>query len=278
MTAQTQVIQTQQNTSVQNNNPVKAVASDALKKLLLSKEDQVSNLLNAALRKTEPGFAEKLIGAFYLTVMRDEKLRASSSHSMVKALYFCAEKALLPISGKIWLVPFKGECTPVIGVQGYRELLRRNPQVIKVTTDIVTQVEKDNGDFRVTSGTTPHIHHVPNIFEKSPVIATYATAEIRGTAEKVFRICSIREINEAKKCNPGSENPKSVWNKSPNEMMRLVPLRKLAKELMVEKESDFLEEDNAPQYSDNVVPFVPSANYNPQSAPDYDYDYEGYPS
>lgn len=98
--------------------------------------------------------------------------------------------------------------------------------------------------------------------------------------EKVFRICSIREINEAKKCNPGSENPKSVWNKSPNEMMRLVPLRKLAKELMVEKESDFLEEDNAPQYSDNVVPFVPSLNYSAQSVPDYDYnhDYEGYPS
>lgn len=255
MTTQTQVIQTQQNTPVQsNNNPVKAVASDPLKKMLLSKEDQVSNLLNAVLRRTEPGFAEKLIGAFYLTVMRDDKLRASSSHSMVKALYFCAEKALLPIGGKIWLIPFKGECTPIIGVQGYRELLRRNSQVIRVGGDIV----KKNDEFSYSSGTNPHIHHVPNIFEESAIIGAYAYAEIKGSDHCAIRFCTKQDIDKAKSESKSADRENSIWKKHTDEMTRLVPLRKLAKELMVEKESDFLEEDATIQYSDNVVPFTPS--------------------
>lgn len=241
---------------IHNNIPIQNKDNtDPLRTMLLSKQNQVSNVLSAVLKKTDPGFAEMLISTFYLTIMRDNKLRNTSSTSMVRALYFCAEKALLPISGKIWLIPFKGECTPIIGVQGYRELIRRNPRVIRLEANIVR--EKDS--FTYISGTNPRIDHVPDISEPCEIIGAYAYAEIKGSAHCTIRFCNKDDIEKSRAESKSAKNEGSIWQKYPEEMTRLIPLRKLAKELIVEKEIthpeevyiDYNNDNDLTQYSDN---------------------------
>jgi hypothetical protein len=75
-------------------------------------------------------------------------------------------------------------------------------------------------------------------------------------------------------------SPKEFTKISSN-WYKVLPLRKLGKELGVDVEDDGVNSSDSTNenkaYSDNVVPFVPSPNYSAQNMPDYDYnhDYEG---
>lgn len=230
-------IQTQTDNNKQyksyNSSNTSLIEANTLEKILFGKEIQVKALLESVMRRADPIFMENLIRAFHITIMRDDKLRQTSKESIVKALYFCAEKALLPTGGKVWLLPYKGQCSAQIGVQGYRELLRRNPQIIRVGGDLVR--EKD--EFNYTSGTNPSIHHIPNHKEDSPVIGAYAYAEMKGTDKCAIRYCTMKDINRSKSESKSLSREDSPWNKHPDEMIRLVPLKKLAKELMIETET-----------------------------------------
>lgn len=209
------------------------IESSTLEKILFGKEIQVKALLESVMRKADPIFMENLIRAFHITIMKNNKLRQTSKESIIRALYFCAEKALLPTGGKMWLIPYKGQCNAQIGVQGYRELIRRNSQVIMVGVDLVR--EKD--EFSYSSGTNPRIHHIPNYREDSPVIGVYAYAEMKGTDKCVIRYCNQKDINRSKIESKSLENKDSPWVKHPDEMIRLIPLRKIGKELGVDEDN-----------------------------------------
>lgn len=217
----------------QSNNSL--IDNKLLSETLFQRDDRVKTLIESVIRRKDDDFAANLIRAFHMQIMDNEKLRACSRISMINALYFCAEKALFPTNGKIWLIPFNNEVKPIIGVQGYRELIRRNPKVISITTDIV----KEHEYFKVISGTNARIDHQKDYSKDSPLIASYAIAEIKDSSKGIFRVCTLEEINQSRVVNKGSSRPDSTWNKWTNEMSRLVPLRKLAKELMVETEISF---------------------------------------
>lgn len=284
MTTQFQQKQTQQKPVQPKQNQQEQTApknniSHTLATLFQSKRKFIEAYVNDGLKRKYPGFAEELIANFVQTISADKtkepyNLKNANSDSMVKAIYFCARKGLSLSQKQVHLSLFKGALTPIIGINGYRELIRRNNRVLKVGVYVVKQ--KD--DFNLTLGTKPHIHHAPNIFEDSSIIGSYAYAELRdGGCLPIF--CNKKELDEARNKSKSSWT-KTLWEDNPESMSKVLPLRKLGKELGVDVEDEGVNSSDSTNenksYSDNVVPFVPSANYSAQNMPDY--DFEGYPS
>ncbi len=174
--------------------------------------------------------AKALIDKFLLAVHQNDKLKSCTRMSLLNSLLFCAEKGLSPTNGKIVLVPYGAECQATIGVPGIRELIRRNPDVKRVGGDVV----RAKDDFKLVSGLEPTIHHVPHTGEDSEIIGSYAFAELISGGY-IIRYCSHQDIMTSKAASKGSASPHSPWNKFFSEMARIVPLRKLAKELIVDE-------------------------------------------
>ncbi len=207
-----QAIQTQQTRSV--------------KAYLEAQEERVRKLLEGS-SHLQP---KPLINKFLFALYQNEKLRSCSQTSLLNALLFCAEKKLAPVNGKIVLVPYGDKCEALVGVPGIRELIRRNPDVKRVGGDVVRR--KD--DFKLVSGMNPTIHHIPNVEEDSDIMGAYAYAEL-SEGSYLIRYCNQQEIEASKTASKGSSSPHSPWNKFFPEMARLVPLRKLAKELITDE-------------------------------------------
>lgn len=172
---------------------------------------------------------KSLINKFLCAMNENEKLKNCTRMSLFKALTFCSEKGLSPLHGKIVLIPYGLECKAIVGVPGLRELIRRNPDVKRVGSDVV----RSKDDFKLISGLEPSLHHIPNLSEDAEVIGAYAFAELAG-GEYIIRYCTHQDIMVSKAASSGSGGANSPWNKYFSEMARLVPLRKLAKELITD--------------------------------------------
>ena len=197
----------------------------------LSKVDQILTGTNIG--------SKSLLSKFLFVLNQNDKLLKCDSVSIFKALVYCAEKKMTPTNGKIILTPYGTQCKATLGVQGLRELIRRNPQIVRVGGDVVRKADT----FNLTSGLNPTIDHIPYLGEQSKdgdelsIIGAYAFAEMQN-GKYLIRYSTQKEIETSKACNKGSHYPDSIWNKYPGEMSRLVPLRKLAKELISDEDAD----------------------------------------
>lgn len=274
MSTQTQQKSAQPKQNQQASNQVNAEKSNPFRSFFANKKKAIEALVNDNLKRKYPDFVDELIVNFAQAIQEDKaeepyNLKNANSDSMIKAIYFCARKGLSLSQKQVHLSLFKGALTPIVGVNGYRELLRRNNRVLKVGVYVVKQ--KD--EFNLTLGTKPHIHHAPNIFKDSPIIASYAYAELRDGGGYLPIICNKKELDEARNKSKSSWT-QTLWEDNPESMSKVLPLRKLGKELGVDGEDDGVNSSDSvnenKSYSNNVVPFVPSSNY--------DYNYEGQPS
>ena len=239
-------MQPQQAYNEQSNVPVRT----GIRQYLEQQQQRVEWLLDGS----EYIQARSLINKFLFALSQSDKLMKCDSKSVLHSLLFCAEKKMAPINGKIILVPFETKegvkCQAQMGVQGIRELIRRNPEVKRVGGDIVR--EKD--EFKLISGLEPSIHHVPDLKGDSPITGSYAFAEMRGGGY-IIRYCNQDDIMKSKAESKGSSSPYSPWNKFYSEMVRLVPLRKLAKELITDEAPTFDTAYEKEIGQRNVVPF-----------------------
>ena len=136
------------------------------------------------------------------------------------------------VLGECYLIPFKDNCTLVLGYQGLLELVRRSGMVESIGAYLVH--ERD--DFDVHFGTDPGITHRP-CFDGDPgaVKLGYAVAKLKGGGVHVevmskFDIDRIRDRSQNVQ-NAKKFNKQTPWDTDYEEMARKTMLRRICKYL-----------------------------------------------
>ena len=90
--------------------------------------------------------------------------------------------------------------------------------------------------FSIQYGANPDLQHTPNLEEDSPIIGSYATARLRDGG-LVIIYCNRAQLDKSRN---ESKSPfsKNLWTNHEEEMSKVLPLRKLGKELGVDVEDD----------------------------------------
>jgi recombination protein RecT len=125
-----------------------------------------------------------------------------------------------------WLMPFKKECTLIIGYQGYQELARRSDIVRNIEARLVFEGDK----FHVYYGTEPRIEHEPG-GETDPEKLThvYAVAFDKNGKQMGFDVLTAEDVERARKV---SRQPDGImWKQHKGEAWRKTSVRRLAKYL-----------------------------------------------
>ena len=103
--------------------------------------------------------AERVHAVARLVVKQSSYLAECNGGSVWKAVLSILSAGLTPdaVLGEAYIVPFKGEATPVIGYKGYRTLAYNHPKVCKVEAKVV----RDGDEFEVEYGTEQRLRHTP---------------------------------------------------------------------------------------------------------------------
>lgn len=204
--------------------------SDAL---MRSRLDQLAPEFSRALAKEMD--TDRFIRAA-MTAFRtgDERFRSSDPISILSSCMQAAQLGLSvdPRLGEFWLIPrwnSKKRCQWVEGQLGYKglvKLARRNPRLLSVKSEIV----RDGDEFSFQNGTSPYIHHVPNVDDEAQgaLRCTYAVAYFTGGGSigHVSRLSDIRKARDASESYKRGYGP---WHNHADSMAMLVPLRALMK-------------------------------------------------
>lgn len=113
------------------------------------------------------------------SLRKNPQLQRCNPESFIGALLTASALGLEPdVNGECYLVPYKGECTLIIGYQGVSKLFWTHPMSDRLSAEYVCQ----NDHFEFRKGTDPYIDHKPAIGERGPVIAYYAIVGLKNGA------------------------------------------------------------------------------------------------
>lgn len=128
-----------------------------------------------------------IITGFLAELARTPKIAQCSPTSVALCLLLCARLGFEPSSplGHVYLVPYGGVLTPIVGYRGLLELLRRSAEVRHVAAGVVYRDELEGGLFSATLE-PPEIHH-----------AWHPTVN-RADDQLVAAYCSVLLINGAR--------------------------------------------------------------------------------
>lgn len=133
------------------------------------------------------------IARIALTVLRkDPNLGACSPESFMGALLTASQLGLEPgASGEAYLVPYKRECTLIVGYQGYAKLFWQHPMAKHLDAQAV--YERDEFDYEY--GLEPFLRHKPALGDRGQVIAFYAVASLTSGAS-AFVVLSPDDVKK----------------------------------------------------------------------------------
>jgi len=144
-----------------------------------------------------------------LTALRtNAKLGLCSPGSFLGSVLSAAQLGLevnTPL-GHAYLIPYKNECTLLIGYQGMMELARRSG----VISTIYAYDVREGDDFNYALGLHPTVHHVPSddpARESRPMTYVYAVAKLKD-GEPIFTVLSRAQVDKARsRSMSGSSGP-----------------------------------------------------------------------
>lgn len=159
-------------------------------------------------------------------VREDAKIANCDPGSIAKAV-FTAAKIGLEVNtprGHAYLVPYKGQCTLLIGYKGLLELAYRTSAFIHIDTQIVR--EKDQ--FEYWFDPEPNLKHRPAFLATPPneMIGVWGTYRLRNGGIRV-EVMTRKQIEEIRDRAPSGQSP--AWRDSFDEMARKTVLRRLLK-------------------------------------------------
>jgi recombination protein RecT len=144
-----------------------------------------------------------------VTVLRDSKqLSACTPGSLLGALMICAQLGLEPGGplGQAWLVPYKRECTFIVGYKGYIALALRSEQIASVKAVPVY----DGDQFSWRLGLDEDITHVPTAAvrdDPDKLTHVYAVARFRDRAiDPVFVVLTRAEVDKFRARSKAKDN------------------------------------------------------------------------
>lgn len=166
------------------------------------------------------------------SLRRNARLRQCSPGSFLSALLQAAQLGLEIDSGlgHAYLVPYKAECTLILGYRGLVDLARRSGQVSTVQAHVVRQGD----DFYYSFGLEPRLHHEPTSPIESKVTHAYAVVKLRD-GNTQFDVMARDQIDAIRRrSRAGTEGP---WVTDFDEMAKKTVLRRLAKLLPMSAEA-----------------------------------------
>jgi recombination protein RecT len=152
----------------------------------------------------------------------NESLATCSTESFAGALLTASALGLEPdVNGEAYLVPYKGECTLIVGYQGLAKLFYQHPLARHLECEVV--YERD--DFDYAKGTDPYLRHKPALGDRGDVVAYYAAASL-STGAKAFVVLTPDEV---KALRSGKVGPSGNIKDPMRWMERKTALRQLFK-------------------------------------------------
>lgn len=140
----------------------------------------------------------------------------------------------LGMDGQAYLVPFKGECTPMIGSQGKIELAYRSGMIDNIVCQVI--YENDTIDLDLATG---QVHHPMTIADlqriakdggRGEMLAAYARVWVKGAGQPILELMTLDEfhrIRDAAASRTGKLSP--AYKAWPSEMFRRSVLNRALK-------------------------------------------------
>jgi recombination protein RecT len=157
-------------------------------------------------------------------VRKDAKLAKCSPESFAGSLLTAAAMGLEPnVNGEAYLVPYKGECTLIIGYAGMAKLFWQSP----LAKHLDAQAVRERDEFDYEYGLTPRLHHKPASGNRGQVVAYYAVAALTTGATRFV----VLSPDEVKALRGGKIGTSGAIPDPQNWMERKTVLRQLFKTL-----------------------------------------------
>lgn len=193
----------------------------------------IKSLTPEIARALPKGMSADRIARLALTVVRQSDLQARKSNkpqmslvncnpqSFAGALLTAAALGLEPgVNGEAYLVPYKRECTLIIGYQGYAKLFYQHP----LARHIAAHVVYENDEFDYAYGLEPFLHHKPAHGERGKVIYYYAAASLSTGAGDfvVLTPDEVKKLRGGKVGTSGDIDDPQRWMERKTAMRQLV--------------------------------------------------------
>lgn len=134
--------------------------------------------------------ADRIARLALTAVRKDRKLAECTPESFAGALLTAAALGLEPnVNGEAYLVPYKGECTLIVGYAGFAKLFWQSP----LAKHIDAQAVHENDDFDYAYGLAPYLTHKPARGDRGAVTHYYAAATLT-TGASAFVVLSKDEV------------------------------------------------------------------------------------
>lgn len=169
-----------------------------------------------------------------LTVVRQSDIQARKDNKPQNSLANCTPQsfagALLTSSalglevgssGEAYLVPYAGECTLIIGYQGFAKLFWQHP----LAKDLQAEAVHEGDEFDYSLGTLRYLKHKPAARDRGKVTHYYATAELTNGAHPFV----VLTADEVKALRGGKIGPSGQIKDPMRWMERKTALRQLFK-------------------------------------------------
>lgn len=155
-------------------------------------------------RALPKGMDADRIARLALTVVRQSDLEAKKSGKPGNSLANCKPESfagslltasalgLEPgVNGEAYLVPYKGECTLIVGYQGYAKLFWQHP----LAKHLDAQAVHENDEFDYGYGLAQYLRHKPARGDRGRVTDYYAVAEL-STGASAFVVLTADEVKK----------------------------------------------------------------------------------
>ena len=114
------------------------------------------------------------------TLRKTPQLQQCNPESFVGALLTASALGLEPdVNGECYLVPYKRECTLIVGYQGLAKLFSQHPLSARLSAEYVCE----NDEFHYDKGLNPYLTHKPATGERGKIIAYYAIVGLKNGAQ-----------------------------------------------------------------------------------------------
>lgn len=156
-------------------------------------------------------------------------LEKCTPQSIVRSCAAAAEVGLELGSphGEAYLVPFKGQCTMMIGYRGFVRLIRADQDVATVKGVLVREAdvfEVDEGESRIV-----HKWAKGDLNDRGAITHAYAIVRYKSGAVQ-FEVMDRIELDRIRTTAlSNSRGRPSPWNDHPEEMAKKCPIRRMAK-------------------------------------------------
>lgn len=156
------------------------------------------------------------------------KLLDCSPASLVNAITKASQVGLEVGSalGHAYLVPYKTECTLIVGYRGLIALARRSGEILSIQAQVVRA-----GDaFEFEYGLEEKLRHVPSLGERGEITHAYAVAKLKDGGVQ-FDVMTKAEVDQIR--NRSRASGAGPWVTDYPEMARKTVVRRLFKYLPV---------------------------------------------